>query len=417
MSKAVASTTSIASLFRPQRSGQAIEAEVRWATFIVKHNIYFLASDHATKLFSKIFPDSAITKKFSCSHTKTTAIVKKALAPHFIQRVIESMSSGPFSLMMDESNDRRNKSCIILVRLLDPQMGEVRTRFLDMPVVNISTATNLFQALKELLTKNGLSFDNTVSFMSDTANVMKGVRSGVQKLIEDEIPTLYDVGCICHLANLTVQAGLMALPVNIDQLFIDIFYYFHHSSKRKLQFVNLWFSLFTTEPEVILKNFPTRWLSLLKCVDRYLRQYDGLKSFFLSCEEAETAIVCSILLRLDNPPTKPLLHFLSFILPSMDQFNCLFQKSTENTTSQLCDAMNRLVRLYASKFLSDGTILAASDDLKNLDFHEANHVSNEHLGIGDDTWASVSQLEHLHDTTPFFKAIRSFYVSSTKKCL
>ena len=168
------------------------------------------------------------------------------------------MSSGPFSLMMDESNERRDKSCIILVRLLDPQIGEVRTRFLDMPVVNIGTATNLFQTLKESLTKNGLSFDNTVSFMSDSANVMKGVRSGVQKLIKDEIPTLYDVGCICHLAE--------ALPVNIDQLFIDIFYYFHHSSKRKQQFVNLWCSLFTTEPEMILKDCPTRWLSLLKCV-------------------------------------------------------------------------------------------------------------------------------------------------------
>ena len=415
MSKAVASTTPIASLFRPQRSDQAIEVEVRWDTFVVKHNISFLASDHATKLFIKIFPDSAIAKKFSCSRTKTTAIVKKALAPHFTQRVIESMSSGPFSLMMDECNDRRDKSCIILVRLLDPQIGEVRTRFLDMPAVNIGTATNLFQALKESLTKNGLSFNNTVSFMSDTANVMKGVRSGVQKLIKDEIPLCMML--ICHLADLTVKAGLKAIPVNIDQLFIAIFYYFHHSSKRKQQFVNLWYSLFTTEPEVILKDCPTCWLSLLKCVDRYLRQYDGLKSFFLSCEEAETAKVCSFLSRLENPLTKPLLHFLSFILPSMDQFNCLFQKSTENTTSQLYDAMNRLVRLYASKFLSDGTILAASDNLKNLDFDEANHVSNEYLGIGDDTWASVSQLEHLHDTAPFFKAIRSYYVSSTKKML
>ena len=73
--------------------------------------------------------------------------MKKALAPHFTQRVIESMSSGPFSLMMDESNDKTDKSCIILVRLLHPQRGEVWTRFLDMSVVNIGTATNLLQAL------------------------------------------------------------------------------------------------------------------------------------------------------------------------------------------------------------------------------------------------------------------------------
>ena len=55
------------------------------------------------------------------------------------------MSSTPFSLMMDESNDKTNKSCIILLRLLNPQLGEVRTRFLDMPIVNIGTAANLFE--------------------------------------------------------------------------------------------------------------------------------------------------------------------------------------------------------------------------------------------------------------------------------
>ena len=72
-----------------------------------------------------MFPDSEIAKKFSCARTKTIANVKKALAPHFTQRVIESMSSGPFSLLMDESNDKTDKSCIVLARFLDPQVGEV----------------------------------------------------------------------------------------------------------------------------------------------------------------------------------------------------------------------------------------------------------------------------------------------------
>ena len=37
--------------------------------------------------------------------------------------------------------------------------------------------------------------------MSDNANVMKGAQSGVQKLIKNEHPNLYDVGCICHLGT------------------------------------------------------------------------------------------------------------------------------------------------------------------------------------------------------------------------
>lgn len=416
MAKAVSSMRSITSHYKPQVSDKVIEAEVRWATFVAKHNLAFLSSDHATKLFKVMFPDSEIAKKFSCARTKTTAIVKVGLAPHFTKRVIDSMST-PFSLLMDESNDKTDKSCIILVRVLDPIVGEVRTRFLDMPVVNIGTAQNLFLALKSSLTKHGLSFEKAVAFMSDTTNVMKGARSGVQKLIKNEIPSLYDVGCICHLADLTVKAGLKALPVDIDQLFVDVFYHFHHSSKRKQQFVDLWCSLFSTEPEIVLKHCPTRWLSLLKCVDRYLRQYDGLKSYFLSCDEAETVKVRNIISRLENPLTKPLLLFLSFILPSVDRFNRLFQKSTENTTSQLYNEMNRLVRLYASNFLTSDTILAANDNLRNLEFAEENQVSNEDLGIGTETWMTIAELEATHDTAPFFNAVRAFYVNSTKKML
>ena len=84
-----------------------------------------------------------------------------------------------------------------------------------------------------------LYFSRCLAFMSDTTNVMKSARSGVQKLIKNECSHVFDVGCICYLANLAVKAGMQTLPVDIDQLFVDIFYYFFHSSKRKQQFCDL----------------------------------------------------------------------------------------------------------------------------------------------------------------------------------
>ena len=185
-----------------------------------------------------MFPDSEIAKKFACGHTKTTAIIKQALAPHFLKMVTQSMSN-PFSIMMNESNDKTDKSSIILVQVFDSEWCDVHTRFLDMPVVNIGTAHNLFEALKTSLTSKGLDFSKVVAFMSDTTNVMKGARAGVQMLIKNEYPTLYDVGCICHLADLTVKAAMKTLPIDIDQLFIDVFYYFYHSSKRTQEFADL----------------------------------------------------------------------------------------------------------------------------------------------------------------------------------
>ena len=63
MAKAVSSMQSITSHYKPQVSNKVIEAEVRWATFVAKHNLAFLSSDHATKLFKVMFPDSEIAKK------------------------------------------------------------------------------------------------------------------------------------------------------------------------------------------------------------------------------------------------------------------------------------------------------------------------------------------------------------------
>ena len=419
MEKAKASSTSrsIVSMFKAKvaQPEGAITSEALWAMFVAKHNIPFLTSDHANKLFPKMFPDSELAKQFSCGRTKPTAIVKQALAPHFLDKVTKDLTN-PFSILMDESNDKTDKSCIILVRMFDSSVGDSRTRFLDMPIVNVGTAVNLFSALKSSLESKGLDFSRAVAFMSDTTNVMKGARSGVQKLIKDEHPHLYDVGCICHLADLTVKAGLKALPIDIDQLFIDVFYHFFHSSKRKQQFCDLWCSLFTTEPDVILKHCPTRWLSLLRCVGRYLSQYDGLKSYFLSCDE-QSAKVRSISERLGNPLTRPLLLFLSFILPSIDRFNRVFQKSTENTTCQLYYEISRLVRLYASNLLTKESIAAVSEDLRLLNLERVNQLPDENLGVGESTWACLRELEEEYDLKPFFEAVRSFYVSSIKKML
>lgn len=65
-------------------------------------------------------------------------------------------------------------------------------------------------------------------FSSDTANVMVGkdnsVLSRVRKATKGRV---YDLGCVSHLANLCANALVKALPVNVDEILIDTFYFFH----------------------------------------------------------------------------------------------------------------------------------------------------------------------------------------------
>ena len=136
----------------------------------------------------------------------------------------------------------------------------------------------------------------------------------------------------------------------------------------------------------------------------------------MSCDE-QSAKVISIMERLDNTLTKPILLFLAHVLPSMDKFNRLFQKSTANTTCELYSEMSKLVRLYVANVLRTDVIIAASDNLHNLNMDPESQLADENLGIGQATWEHLAELQLEHDLKPFFVGVRSVDLAAIKKML
>ena len=85
-----------------------------------------------------MFPDSRVAE--NCARTKT-CVIKGALAPAVCQKVVMQCQTQPFTILIDESNDRAcDKEVAILVRVWDHNIRHVATRFLDMPVCNICVA-------------------------------------------------------------------------------------------------------------------------------------------------------------------------------------------------------------------------------------------------------------------------------------
>ena len=127
-------------------STKVTTAEVRFAQFVAENNLS--VADHSTKMAKGLFPDSDIASKFASGCMKTTMIVKKALAPRLDADIDRLCRTGKFSLMTDESDDQGGeKVLVILARLLDPAIGKMATRFVDIPVCNIGNAENIFDAI------------------------------------------------------------------------------------------------------------------------------------------------------------------------------------------------------------------------------------------------------------------------------
>ena len=99
---------------------QVTNAELYFTTYMAEHNLSFLAADHFTKVCKVMFPDSKIALGYASGRTKTTAIVKHALAPAVNLKVIQECQTSPFTILCDGGNDQWGKKYFaIMVKYWD----------------------------------------------------------------------------------------------------------------------------------------------------------------------------------------------------------------------------------------------------------------------------------------------------------
>lgn len=99
-----------------------------------------------------MFSNSKIAEGFACGRTKTTAIVKCALAPALNAEIVPECQKSPFTILCDGGNDVIEKKYFaIMVRYWSQSARQPVTRFLCMPVCSIATAEALFEALSKEL--------------------------------------------------------------------------------------------------------------------------------------------------------------------------------------------------------------------------------------------------------------------------
>lgn len=173
-----------------------------WANFTAEHNLAFSLSDHATKLFPKMFPDSEVAKKFTSCRTKTTAIVTNVLGPFAREKLVKYMRSKPFSLLFDEATDIAVvKSACMVIRLFDEEAGSVRSEFYRLVQLGEKAdAQTLFEAIQSAFEEDQVPFANMIGFASDGANAMMGSRNSVRTRLKAKQPNLFlYLPCSCFM--------------------------------------------------------------------------------------------------------------------------------------------------------------------------------------------------------------------------
>ncbi|KAK5904653.1 hypothetical protein CesoFtcFv8_006191 [Champsocephalus esox] len=203
----------------------------------------------------------------------------------------------------------------------------------------------------------------------------------------------------------------------VEDFCVDLAYWFKSSTKRKNMLHEFCVFCDTTSMEV-LQHFSIRWLSLDLAVNRILRVYKALTSYFRSTDEKQAR--CLRLRALfEDPLTEVHLLFYQALLPTC-QFNLLFQRQ-HPCIYLLHGQVRAFIRKLMSTFLKPAAFRTTSLESVDLQDQE-NQLPDTQLGIGLTTKSTLIRLHEAGeipsgDVTKFNKAARGFLLRSTEYAL
>lgn len=258
--------------------------EGTYAYHTIRHNQSFRSMDCTTSLQKK-FSD----KKFSCSRTKCEAIVKNVFYPWSLEEMKNELKNVDFvTLSCDTSNHKYLKLLPITVRYFDGynMHAPINNKVLTFVEISGETADIISSEIMktiasyELDTKViGLSADNTNTNFGGL--LRRGTENVITKLKTQLNRNIIGLGCNAHIVHNCAKAAFDSMPIDIEVLVTKIFGYFHIYTVR-VERLKDFCDFVGQEYKQILGYANVRWLSLLPALERILKLYPVLKSFFMS---------------------------------------------------------------------------------------------------------------------------------------
>ena len=106
---------------------EVLSAEIIWTVKTVVSHYSCSSSANTNTLFQKMFPDSAIARKFSCGETKCSYLIQFGLAPYFKEYLSNKIQKPGtiFVVSFDESLNKvlQEEQMDLLLRFWDDELN------------------------------------------------------------------------------------------------------------------------------------------------------------------------------------------------------------------------------------------------------------------------------------------------------
>ena len=306
--------------------------------------------------------------------------------------LVNKINNAPFwSIILDTTSDiTRVDQLSIIVRWVDirEENFELTESFLGFVEVTAADAQGLVETTKEYLKGLGVDFKRIRGQGYDGANVMSGVRGGVQKLIKNictsPVPFVH---CASHNLNLVINDSVESITQNQNffTAMQEIFNFFGNS-------LNRWRELSIqgeTTSLTLKKLCTTRWTSRIDAVravrDRYVHILKVLTKISLTSDNSkERAIAVGLRKKMES------YEFIVFIV-----FWERVLRAFNNTSREL---------------QSPKMDLSAASRLLNITKNELQHLRDNYQSVLD----TASAIALSWNITPSFTHSRRYFYSNQR---
>ena len=196
-----------------------------------------------------------------------------------------------------------------------------------------------------------------------------GRDNGLHRKFEAKNSSVYTFGCPCHIihntANHAARAFAGVTGFSVSDFLVDIFYFFDNSTKRQA-LLKEYCEFCDQDYRKILKFGATRWLSKEVCINRVLKQYPSLRSYFASQPELRSdPRLAQLQAYFADPLTEVYLLFLQSILPLFTSLNKVLQ-SDEPKIHVMLQMIHSFIRKLLGRFMKAAVLTTYAEHLAGI---------------------------------------------------
>ncbi|XP_074842584.1 uncharacterized protein LOC142009044 [Carettochelys insculpta] len=337
--------------------------------------------------------------------TKVEALIEAVLAPHSLKLAVRDIGSAPFSISVDAFNIGSMKLFPVVIQYFNKDKG-ICTSLLDFLEDADETSEVIVKNLRSCLQNASLVQNKIVAYGERDFEENESGFVHLKQMLD--LPNLVPTHCSTQIVHNTAKHGLRMLSYHVECLVLKVFSEVFALDENNGE-LKEFFDFMKTDYTEILRQVPKSFLALFTAIEKLLKNWPALKSYFVS--KGEEDVNCTVWAFLsehkdiasnDETITLPELY-IYFVHNLMSQFTSTIKVLESNylQVTELYATFNKLRREIQNRQEKGFYGYKVMQLLKKL------HPNEQNTLIGDAQQTYMHMLRYLEKRFDFSE--NSFY--------